>query len=229
MNTFNEASVIDSSFDLSFNNIENIKLHPEYKPFIGANYQKVRVLFVGESHFIKFGNTMDYTSWYEKSTTVLFENSAYEERENIGWFNTRGVIENFLKPDNNGKKAFGIYREPAKIIMSLKSDCTSYPEAFSYMAFCNYFQRPALIQSQTFNQIIEDENDITRNIFDEIIEIIKPEMIVFLSRKAYFAYNKSPEGVIIKNYQHPACSWWNRKNCPEQLKMVLEPIFTKLS
>ncbi len=223
-----KLSYFESDFDVELNNIEHIKLHPEYKPFIGQNFHKVRVLFVGESHYIKEGNTMDYTGWYEKSTAKLFENCTNEERENIGWFNTRGVINYFL--NKNPSRASGIFREPAKVIMEIMGDsCTSFPEAFSYMAFCNYFQRPALLQGQTFHQIIDGEFEITRNIFDEIIKIMKPEMIVFLSRKAYFAYNRSPEGVIIKNYQHPACSWWTRKNCHEQLKIALEPIFSKLS
>lgn len=28
------------------------QIHPEYKPFVGSEYEKYRILIVGESHYI---------------------------------------------------------------------------------------------------------------------------------------------------------------------------------
>jgi len=81
----NLYSEYDNSFDAKLKTINNIHLHPEYKPFIGRNYKKIKVLFVGESHYIKYVNTVYNKRWYEKSTSELFKNCT-DEKENIGLY-----------------------------------------------------------------------------------------------------------------------------------------------
>ena len=59
----------------------------------------------------------------------------------------------------------------------------------------------------------EKAAQVSSKVLDEVIAILKPNVVIFTSDSAKYAYNKygkyhSAEFVI--NSTHPGCSWWNR-------------------
>lgn len=191
---------INTEFDSQLLDIEFFKKMPQMIPWIGSSYGKYgkRVLFVGESCYLNEECTVHLNSsnWYQNSNIFLSE-------EEILWSNKRQALyDNF---DNNN-----IWKNPAEI-MREKGIRPNDPRGNIYVNFavCNFFLRPAIMG----NSLIEDELDVevANKVFKDVINIIKPDLIVFLSCKSW--YNCDDEMLLGFNHcfvPHPSRPWWNR-------------------
>lgn len=223
--------ICDTSYDEDLLKIKNFKLHKELLPFIGYNYKKIRLLLVGESHYVKRGNLTDeniinlYKDWYNKPTE--FNENAIEYR---AWFTTRNVIRNFQC--RNRGKAHTMFSNPGKAIMEVLGDkCPTDSAAFSCIAFCNYFQRPSLSEGESISLIYQDEDKITAEIFEDMIDVIKPNGIIFLSKKAYDSYinfRNKEYPILIDFVHHPTSSWWNKDKGKEKFIKIMEELLSKI-
>ena len=197
--------------------ISHFKLHPELIPYVGPYYDTLKIVLIGESHFIKndydANNSTDHLpeNWYSKNISDLNYINKYCE----GWFTTHKVINNYLYTEN-GKhpkrtRSHRIFSNTSKVISeNLKSKHNieiSNDDSLRTCSFFNYFQRPSITQNGT---IKETEVDIEKSykIYNEIIDILNPNLIVVLSKKAY---DKGPcQSLDIRlNYTyHPNSSYW---------------------
>ena len=211
------------------------KLHPEYIPFIGNNYEEYKILHIGESHYLdqksdssadKYPITYFDKWWYDPCHELL--------RDFDGWYNTRDVITNYLNGSRH--KGHSIFSETIKVFDKIyigrDNVQMNYKESqnYHYFAFMNFFQMPALYNGMKYwdslllsaNKIgnrqlaydmYEKAAQVSSKVLDEVIAILKPNVVIFTSDSAKYAYNKygkyhSAEFVI--NSTHPGCSWWNR-------------------
>jgi hypothetical protein len=231
----------------SLNAIEFYQHHPEYKPFVGNNFDKYRILQVGESHYIGQGakDRMDefpityFDKWWEDPCVKLCEWPDPNPKEGKwgDWYNTRGVVENFI-----ANRSTGGYNIFANMIRSF--DCVygngqvymdvDARQRYHYFAFMNFFKMPALYNGVKFWDSLYisakkiGDTSLAGNMFDlaakksaevldQVIETIKPNAIVISSREAATAYEKygkyrgNEVGPAIIHTVHPCCSWWNRK------------------
>ena len=87
-------------------------------------------------------------------------------------------------------------------------------------AFYNYFLRPALNDggSKGFNPEGID-NEVAGVAMTGVIDRLNPDLVVFLSKKAYDEFTKycrrcglEHGDVIIAAVAHPASPWWNRRD-----------------
>lgn len=180
-------------------------------PFIGDNYESSKhkkLLLIGESHYMPKGSTVhhDVNRWYDGIPNL----SKDEER----WCDTRGA--RYYKSGQFGKNIDRAIREAFPI---------EGENAFMEIASYNYFLRPA-DDRQSFESISTERDceEAVRN-FYAILEILKPNAIVFTSK---FAFNHA-EWIDSPKYfncglwdytakfnidyiftEHPSCSWWNR-------------------
>ena len=204
------------------------ELHPELMPYVGENYDKTGILLVGESHYIGRAAPEEFKAldWYNNPVP---ENGENPFRKYISWFDTRAVIRRYMEHERG--KGHMIFSDPAKAIMELKPEIVDDCEAFTYFAFMNYFQRPALEKGKS---ISADENDkkYAADLLDKVFEVLKPKTVIFLSKKAYWDYmewGRTEEERKLYAVAHPTSPWWNRKDnngeCGRgSLKKILESV-----
>lgn len=189
-------------YDNALSEIEHYKRMPQMLPWVGENYGKEfkKVLFVGESHYFPKGSTLHLNSddWYKLEKVKL----SWDE---VFYTTTREALLINYKRNQ-------IWRDTAFIMN--KAGITYFDEnknMFDHFAFYNFFQRPA---QEEGDQLYIDENDIVEanTLFLKIIDVIKPQVVIFLSSKAWNSCNKKNISDIYFDFTaHPSSIWWNRK------------------
>jgi hypothetical protein len=204
--------------------IAHLNSYPEMKPFIGSKWRDTpyKTLLLGESHFIP-GNdllsisTMDYVNdWYGANSSGLQESTqGYLAK----YINTRNVI-NIADKQGEFKfhDALNIFYNVKSVIKTEIAALLVEPHIFPFFSFYNYFQRPAFKEGASIINNDKD-NEIAYNMIKEVIKIIEPQKIIFISKKASTAfYSKRHqhqekalfENLFIDTVPHPSCAWWNR-------------------
>jgi hypothetical protein len=189
-------------------------LHPELVPFIGKLYPKapLKVLFLGESHYLPAAyNHKVGQEWYERSTA-----SYGFSAEALVWLNTAAIIRHDVIESSYKNPAHNIYRNIGKVYGEVFSK-GDYPQALEYIAFGNYFLRPAEVCGESI--IINSWDEEVRS-FQQLAALekqLQPALIVFVSKKAYESFVRvaQTEGATTllskaKSVPHPNSAWWNR-------------------
>ncbi|MEA5050312.1 MAG: hypothetical protein VB021_02425 [Oscillospiraceae bacterium] len=224
-------------YDRQTDGIGFYQSHSEYRPFVGADFEKYRILIIGESHYIgqSCGGSdnpyeIDYfmRNWFDGDCTEL--NAAY-----ANWFNTQEVIHNYM--NGNRRKGYLIFTNLAKSFSKtilgdeIGSISSESGRIFDYFAFMNFFQMPSLYSGKGFWDSLKlSAKRINRpelayqcwdtvvcksvSVTDNVIDILAPRLTVFVSKSAYDAYmncEKSKYKNEVKHCDHPACPWWNQK------------------
>ncbi|MFI3292609.1 MAG: hypothetical protein SNI70_03715 [Rikenellaceae bacterium] len=210
-----EYPLLDTSYDAQLETIPHFKLHPEYLPFVGRNYQENKVLLVGESHYVKGEDVGDLAQWYHTSTEALFAPLGNEHQHYRHWFNTRGVVKNFAFHENS--KSYTMFSNPMKSIIEVGTSSATQTHAMTHVAFCNYYQKPSLEAGATVENTEENQQN-SKAIFQQILAILQPKMVVFLSRKAYQAFGETAPNIYVTD--HPTSSWWHRRGKMEFQKFL---------
>ena len=209
-----------------------LSLHPELTPFIGKNYPQapLKVLFLGESHYLPAAyNHKVGQEWYERSTA-----SYGFSAEALAWLNTAAIIRHDVIESIYKNPAHNIYRNIGKMYGEVfaKGD---YPQALEYIAFGNYFLRPAEVCGESI--IIKGWDEEVRS-FQQLAALekqLQPALIVFVSKKAYESFVRvaQAQGATAllskaKSVPHPNSAWWNRaiaqyegRTGKEELKKIL--------
>ena len=225
------------NYEKELSNIPFYKIHPEYKPFIGEKYDAFRILLIGESHFI--GQTPDnerlplsyfQENWWSGDCNELHK--AYRD----GYYVTRNVINNYKT--GNRTKAHGIFTNSIKsfsdVVLGESVQRISVEESqkIEYFAFMNFFQMPSLYKGMKFWDSLEksagadkgrassvwwDTVRESSKTLDEVIDVLRPNLAVFVSKSAGDAYqseksnarhSSDPNVVVVS---HPGCRWWNER------------------
>ena len=190
------------NYDTKLKEIEfykNSRIHQLMLPYIGFNYQEHRVLLVAESHYL--GNEEDrkkianFKEWYEDKGDITLSQE--------GHINTREVVEQWFSNGN------GLFQKIEKELENASIDIKYFWER---IAFMNFFIVPSTNGSREICSTKEVEEKSLTN-FEQVIKILKPNYILFLSKKSYyiFAARKSDYFNITDTFDHPASIWWYRK------------------
>lgn len=138
------------------------------------------------------------------------------------------IESNYKNPAHN------IYRNIGKVYGEVfaKGD---YPQALEYVAFGNYFLRPAEVCGESI--IINGWDEEVRS-FQQLAALekqLQPALIVFVSKKAHESFVRvaQAQGATAllskaKSVPHPNSAWWNRaiaqyegRTGKEELKNIL--------
>lgn len=226
----------NTKYDAELKQIRHFIYHPELLPYIGENYDKYKVLLIGESHYLeeKFEAVAEYfLDWYDKPTSCfsildnIINNDVKHNWEDFYkfWFDTRcqmgkNGFENHKMGKTIGKAIFEAVSQNSNFFVKDEAD------ALSYIAYFNYFQRPELGGVKTFSSIFiegnhgyhgyntfwEFERAKAYEIATKIFKILEPNKIIFLSRKALNFYNEQADkNSKIELVYHPSSRWWHRK------------------
>ena len=218
------------------NSIPFFQIHPEYLPFIGDHYEQYKILIVGESHYI--GQTPDNE---EYSIEYFMKNWWNQETNSPGyekwadWYNTRGVLNSYLFGDRHrGHLIFtNLVKAFSEKTLKKKIDSINIEnsQAFHYLAFMNFFQMPSLFDGMKFwNSLVEsgkkhNEPNLALSawnkcslesawVLDSIIDILRPNLVIFSSKSAYYAYLESKTTHSNDNniycVPHAGSPYWNK-------------------
>lgn len=193
-----EAKDYNTSYDNDLKKIEYYQKMPQMMPWVGLQYGKKysKVLFVGENHYFPKGSTvhLDKNNWYNIDKNKLNDNE-------IEYTNTREVLFKHFKRN-------GIWKNPANIMEVGENE-----NIYQNFAFYNFFQRPAGKEGKGIN-INRRDKEVANDTYNKIVKILEPEIIIFLSVKAYenCITKKINDKTIVNFVPHPGSPWWNRKS-----------------
>ena len=225
---------MNKKYDAKFKEVPFYKIHPEYIPFVGNEYDTYRILLIGESHYIEQKNDenpkydLDYfrEHWWNGTDNEL-------QKEYSDWYNTKAVVKNYL----NGKRTRShlIFSNPLKVFSKdilgkpIEKINSENVQQFNCFAFMNFFQMPSLYEGMKFWDSLRKSGETNRHcpmwdecvtksseVLDKVIDILEPKLVVFLSASAYNAFKKSNArhagDEIIQQTVHPCSPWWYKKN-----------------
>ncbi len=166
-------------------------------------------MLVAESHYLSHNHNYQpeaFNSWYSDEYKDIFTEREFEKN----WFNTSRVIGNYVaaptaKYSSNIFK--NIHNVMAKCLQQHKKITLRKGESFEYVAYMNFFQKPSL-NGKTIIDTKVDRDEAKKN-FDEVLSVLEPNLVVFLSRKSFNAYGKEVSDTI-KVVSHPSSIWWFR-------------------
>ena len=232
----------DTQFDQELLKIPHYQYHPEMLPFVGKNYcnKKKRVLLVGESHYLTHTNERDISAdyvalnWYE--TPLFFNDTNNVFCKDFRNYTTRGVLRSFVESEKDGS-GWIMFSNPIRAYYN--EDYINHHHIHDF-AFVNFYQRPAFEFGKSINTTTEErklnleeqDHRVACETLNAVIDVILPDIVIFLSRKAYgnFICKKTVDiyrgphptycwwklktknkTVDIYRVPHPTCCWWNRK------------------
>lgn len=223
-----EKQTVYTGFDNALLQVRHYKIHPEMLPYIGIHYLDTQILLVGESHYLGDNEQMNsetsqyqqilenvekkkkiYEKWYEEEWNHIEDIDVETIKNSANYYYTRRVvIDTFIYGDTLGSGQ--IFYNPLKIVYGENTS----KENINKFAFLNYFQRPEFKGGNTI-QNEEKDNEVAGKTLFEVIGILKPKKVIFLSSKAYRAFKKTQwyqsVSADIDCVAHPGCAWWNRK------------------
>lgn len=209
----------------------NYKQHKEYLPYVGDLYgsKYPKMLLVLESHYLKPDDRdrvlnilkEDYNfdnegikhfadSWYfnQDNSWIKFETKIV----NKYFYNTRSVIIDVLEGTNTNRvisdvlKIFNIARNSTESIDKQEK------EVIRNFAFMNFFQRPEINTGKSIKYTKFDVS-VAKDNLSNIIAILKPEKVIFVSIKSYKIYSFKNNEIInnenIIRVAQPGCKYWN--------------------
>ncbi|QDZ29337.1 hypothetical protein [Noviherbaspirillum sp. UKPF54] len=130
-------------------------------------------------------------------------------------FWTRDIISNGIKNKWRKKEAI-LYRniDSALRTSSLFSPCPA--NAFTEVAFMNYFQRPADTNGDSI-QVHQQDAQVANEVFRAVVHAISPDIVIFCSSLAYRNAKKfevpnflNLRNVLCGHVPHAGMPWWNR-------------------
>ena len=203
-----------TEYDGQLKEIRHFSLHPEMLPYVGRHYNETRILLIGESHYLsnyESEEVRNMNAWYESPT----DDYSFEYKENI---ETRWVIRKFLT--GRRTKAYSMFSNPAKALTDAWDLGELYDgEAFTGFAFYNYFQRPARNAGKSIVMGEEDERQAFF-IMNRIVDILKPEKVIFLSKKAADSFTYQGGDLDEKRFHfvyHPTSKYWHEAEGKKKL------------
>lgn len=208
----NFESLVATEFDGAFRRIEHYRVHPEMIAWVGRNYsaQPVKILIIGESHYLP-----DQCS-YHRLPEKWYAGVSDDEKTNSGDYFTRRIIVRGI--NNNWKeRSKTIYRNIERALLESTLFREKPTNAFTEIAFMNYFQRPAQRAGDSIAATGIDSR-IAASVHLAVTGIIAPDIVVFTSRlawshaKNHYSSNPAAGGIEPINTPHPGSAWWGRRS-----------------
>lgn len=194
--------------DKKLKKINHFKNFPSMMPYIGNCYGangNQKILLIGESNYLPENSRINKNAedWYQTTEQDLTE-------EEVEWINCREILECDWKP--NGHM---IYRELNKNL-ELHFKNSGNERAMSNVAYMNGFQRPANAGDSIKNFLTQIDKDISSDVLNQVIEIIKPDLVLFVSKLAWDELRpmlKIDEKIKVDFTCHPTTGgrYWHKK------------------
>lgn len=205
-------SLVSVEFDEALSQIEHYLAHPEMMAWVGRNYsaQAVKVLVIGESHYLPSIRT------YHRLPGQWYAGIPDDEKPDSCHYYTRRIIVNGIRFKWK-ERSKTIYRNIEKALFDSGLFREKPANAFTEIAFMNYFQRPAEREGDSV-AVTTMDSCVAMKVHQAVREIISPDIVVFTSRLAWrHAKNQLAEASMVNaakliNTPHPGSAWWGRRS-----------------
>ena len=204
---------MNTMYDDQLKEIEVFKVHPSLLPYIGDDYNKHRILHIGESHYIyqnpkcmgKYGLMYFNYNWWNNECMEMFKEVGHIES-----INTRGVVNHFLSGVKD--RSYTIFSNTVKIydkvaLKEVNKNSDNIRKIYNCFSFMNFFQMPSIFYGYGFwKSLVKSEKEngsdvmaidvwkgtVKRSVevVDQVINILKPKGVIFTSLLAGDAYKK---------------------------------------
>lgn len=196
-------------YDRSFKErVIHFRNYNQLLPWVGIEYSTIdhkRLLVIGESHYLPKKSTVHNTlDWYATAKELTHKEKS--------WLSTRGAVSCGID-QKYGHKGKLIFSNVEKAILKTNFKPLNKENLFRYFSYYNFFQRPAE-ERISIEETTTDLN-FAFETFNIVTDILKPELVCFVSVKAYKAFmNKKDKDYdfIIDYFPHPARAWWNKES-----------------
>ncbi|WP_294616040.1 hypothetical protein [uncultured Gilliamella sp.] len=182
-------------------NVEIYKKYPTLVPYVGENYTKAKnkLLIIAESHYFPKDSVVNFDTWYN----APYEKASLTDKQ---WkmITTANVLGKYKKKGN--PLSSNIVESLFKVEWENAQD---KDDVIRYVAFMNAFQRPA--QYKESIKSCKLDIDYAQSTISRVIKILQPNIIAFVSKKAYYKCKSAlPLTIPYFAVPHPSCCWWNR-------------------
>lgn len=220
------------SLSHTIDSIDFFKLHPSYKPIIGTDYSKYRILQISESHYCESITDRDrfgipyFCQWFTSPCDEI-------ERDILNGNLTQDVVNRVMFNNERYNNFDNPLRTFCDRVLGLGKLCMSkYNEnrkLYSHFAYMNYYQIPSFRDKKGFcdsfyseanregiatpdaDNILREWRKKSNEIIDQVIECIKPTALVFTSVDAWQSYDglggKHKSDASIIRSAHPGIPW----------------------
>ncbi len=182
-----------------------VKRYPALEPWVGNQFigSREKLLILGESHYLPKASTIHKIArhWYSSSQKDL-------SPQEVVWISTKDIVT-YAYATWFKNKAHWIYKNIAQALNTITS-LEDYRENLRYIAFSNYFKRPAVDGDSLQVQPVDIQ--FAGKCLLDLLEQLKPTIVIFTSSLS----GKYGEEVIEQSnipyftVPHPTCQWWNR-------------------
>lgn len=201
----------DTTYDQQLLTLLHYQHYPEMLPLVGSHYRRMnkQVLVIGESHYLRKESEgkRAVEMWYNGTAAATLD------KVDRNWIHTRGTAGSGID-QKYGSKAFSIYRNVEFAIQELlTSEGLPADNYLRYVAFYNYFLRPA--KTGLSLDLTESDEKKAYEHLVILVEILQPTHLAFVSKLAYYAFwnfhRENPQFYRreIFGTAHPGCRWWN--------------------
>ena len=162
------------------------------------------------------GETLSVEDWYSKTSKELGLND-----KDRAWINTKEIIRNDVINSPLKDKSHSMFRNIGNVHGEAlnKGD---YRTALDDLSYGNYFKKPAGITGGSI-KVTEMDKEVAYDAFKKDLETLKPDKLVFSSKKAYDTViettTKRGDNNILQFLKeravvvpHATSAWWNRKS-----------------
>lgn len=203
--------MLDTYFDSQFARAEHLSLYSNFLPWVGIGYRKakLKILLLGESHYLPNGVT------YHHDADAWYSGIQITSAEDLKWMATRSIIRNGLHSDWKGRSKT-IYRNLSSALVAENFSVEDAP--FTSLAYMNFFQRPAEKTGDSI-RVKDVDRRISAATVAHVSSCLQPNLVVFCSALAWRAaieegllLTLKSQGCGVGSIPHPASAWWNRKS-----------------
>jgi hypothetical protein len=191
---------------------------PDFVPYIAKGYgDSKKILLIWESYYASYKDSIEIVKspekWYfdapQECIDSLREFGRQNEEACRHW-----NFASKMYPDGIDRKS----RTFTNVANVFKEFMPKGEDPFSYCAGYNFYLRPAK-GAKSINDKGIDKH-IAVETLKSVINTLDPQYVIFFSKKSYEAFKchkNELQSVAFKQFSHPACPWWNRKQGKDKL------------
>lgn len=192
---------------------------PDFVPYIAKGYgDSKKILLIWEGYYASYKDSTEIVKspekWYfdapQESIDKLKEFVKEKTEEHRRHWNFASKIH----PDGRDRKS----RTFTNVANVFKEFIPKGKDPFSYCAGYNFYLRPAKGAKSINDKGIDKQ--IAVETLKSVINTLEPQYVIFFSKKSYEAFKchkNEFQSVTFKQFSHPACPWWNRKQGKDKL------------
>ena len=196
---------------------------PDFVPYIAKGYgDSKKILLIWESYYASNKDSIEIVKspekWYFDAPQECIDSLKEFRKEKTEEYRREWNFASKMYPDGIDRKS----RTFANVANVFKEFIPKGKDPFSYCAGYNFYLRPAKERESIKDKPIDRE--IAAKALLKVIDILKPEYVVFLSKKSYGVFKKECKGfkqefpsVVFVAFAHPSRYWWNRKHGKDKL------------